>query len=235
MILEKVVEIASVIIETSGLTRNYGDICALKPLDLLVPEGEWLSVMGHSGSGKSTLLNLVGGLDRPSDGSLRVGGEDLRLLTEDGLARFRREFVGIIFQQHHLVPYLTAVENVMLSQYFHSVPDEAEARFALERVGLGHRLKNRPGELSGGEQQRVCIARAIINSPKLLLGDELTGNLDHKNTALVLDLLRELQREERFTIVLVTHNDEVAARGGRTICLDDGVMVGEERRGKGEE
>ncbi len=188
--------------------------------------------MGHSGSGKSTLLNLVGGLDRPSDGSLRVGGEDLRLLTEDGLARFRREFVGIIFQQHHLVPYLTAVENVMLSQYFHSVPDEAEARFALERVGLGHRLKNRPGELSGGEQQRVCIARAIINSPKLLLGDEPTGNLDHQSTTMVMELLRELRAEERFTIVMVTHNPEVAAWGDRTIHLDDGILVREERIGR---
>jgi len=132
MILEKVVEMASAIIETSGLTRNYGDICALKPIDLVVPEGEWLSVMGHSGSGKSTLMNLVGGLDRPSNGSLRVGGKDLLALSEDGLARFRREFIGIIFQQHHLVPYLTAVENVMLAQYFHSVPDESEARSALE-------------------------------------------------------------------------------------------------------
>src|SRR5512146_586095 len=136
---------APAIIETGGLSKSYGDICALKPLDLAVPTGEWLSVMGHSGSGKSTLMNLVGGLDRPSDGSLRVGGKDLQGLSEDGLARFRREFVGIIFQQHHLVPYLTAVENVMLAQYFHSVPDEAEAIFALERVGLGHRLKNRPG------------------------------------------------------------------------------------------
>src|SRR6185369_6563780 len=108
------------IIETSGLTRSYGDICALKPLDLQVPEGEWLSVMGHSGSGKSTLMNLVGGLDRPSAGSLQVGGEDLLKLSEDDLARFRRKFVGIIFQQHHLIPYLTAVENVMLAQYFHS-------------------------------------------------------------------------------------------------------------------
>jgi len=222
----------SSIIETNSLTRSYGDICALKPLDLLIPEGEWLSVMGHSGSGKSTLLNLVGGLDRPSDGSLRGGGEDLRLLTEDGLARFRREFVGIIFQQHHLVPYLTAVENVMLSQYFHSVPDEAEARFALERVGLGHRLKNRPGELSGGEQQRVCIARAIINSPKLLLGDEPTGNLDHQSTTMVMELLRELRAEERFTIVMVTHNPEVAAWGDRTIHLDDGILVREERIGR---
>ena len=217
------------IIETRGLTRSYGEICALKPLDLLVPEGEWLSVMGHSGSGKSTLLNLLGGLDRPSGGSLQLGGEDLMTLSEDGLARFRREFVGIIFQQHHLVPYLTALENVMMAQYFHSVPDEAEASMALQRVGLGKRLKNRPGELSGGEQQRVCIARAIINSPKLLLGDEPTGNLDHQNTGMVMELLKELRLEQRFTIILVTHNREVAAWGDRIISLDDGVLVREER------
>jgi putative ABC transport system ATP-binding protein len=219
------------IIETSGLTRSYGDICALKPLDICVPEGEWLTVMGHSGSGKSTLLNLVGGLDRPSAGSIRVRGTDLATLTEDGLARFRRDCVGIIFQQHHLIPYLTALENVMMSQYFHSVPDEAEARHALERVGLGHRLKNRPGELSGGEQQRVCIARAIINSPKLLLGDEPTGNLDHKSTMMVMELLRELRAEERFSIVMVTHNQEVAAWGDRTIHMDDGSVLREERKG----
>jgi putative ABC transport system ATP-binding protein len=217
------------IIETEGLSRSYGDICALKPLSMNVPEGEWLTVMGHSGSGKSTLLNLIGGLDRPSSGSLKVGGEDLLVLSEDGLARFRREFVGIIFQQHHLVPYLTAVENVMMAQYFHSVPDEAEARHALERVGLGHRLKNRPSELSGGEQQRVCIARAIINSPKLLLGDEPTGNLDHKSTMMVMELLRELRAEEKFTVAMVTHNQEVAAWGDRTIYLDDGILVREER------
>ncbi|UPU36720.1 ABC transporter ATP-binding protein [Geomonas paludis] len=217
------------IIETSGLTRSYGDICALKPLDLCVPEGEWLTVMGHSGSGKSTLLNLLGGLDRPSGGSITVRGTDLATLSEDGLARFRRDCVGIIFQQHHLIPYLTALENVMMSQYFHSVPDEAEARHALERVGLGHRLKNRPGELSGGEQQRVCIARAIINSPRLLLGDEPTGNLDHKSTTMVMELLRELRDEDRFSIVMVTHNQEVAAWGDRTIHMDDGCLVREER------
>jgi len=221
---------SSAIIETEGLTRSYGDICALKPLDLVVPEGEWLSVMGHSGSGKSTLLNLLGGLDRPSEGELRVGGEDLRLLSEDALARFRREFVGIIFQQHHLVPYLTAVENVMMAQYFHSVPDEAEAICTLERVGLGHRLKNRPGELSGGEQQRVCIARAIINSPKLLLGDEPTGNLDHQSTLMVMELLKELRASERFTVFMVTHNPEVASWGDRTIYLDDGVLTRDEKK-----
>ncbi|WP_264177092.1 ABC transporter ATP-binding protein [Citrifermentans bremense] len=186
--------------------------------------------MGHSGSGKSTLLNLVGGLDRPSGGALSVGGTDLLALSEDGLARFRRDFVGIIFQQHHLIPYPTALENVMMSQFFHSVSDEAEARLALERVGLGHRLKNRPSELSGGEQQRVCIARAIINSPKLLLGDEPTGNLDHKSTAMVLELLQELRDEERFSIVMVTHNQEVASWGDRTIHMDDGCVVREERK-----
>ena len=217
-------------IETVGLSRSYGEICALKPLDLAVAEGEWLSVVGHSGSGKSTLLNLLGGLDRPSSGSLCVGGTDLLALSEDGLARFRRDCVGIIFQQHHLIPYLTALDNVMMAQFFHSVPDEAEARSALERVGLGHRLKNRPGELSGGEQQRVCIARAIINSPRLLLGDEPTGNLDHKSTAMVLELLEELRNEEQFSIVMVTHNSEVAARGDRTIQMDDGVLVREERK-----
>ena len=221
---------AETIIETEGLTRSYGDICALKPLDLVIPEGEWLSVMGHSGSGKSTLLNLLGGLDRPSEGELRVGGEDLRLLSEDALARFRREFVGIIFQQHHLVPYLTAVENVMMAQYFHSVPDEAEAICTLERVGLGHRLRNRPGELSGGEQQRVCIARAIINSPKLLLGDEPTGNLDHQSTLMVMELLKELRASERFTVFMVTHNPEVASWGDRTIYLDDGVLTRDEKK-----
>jgi putative ABC transport system ATP-binding protein len=220
------------IIETIGLTRSYGEICALKPLDLTVPEGEWLSVMGHSGSGKSTLLNLLGGLDRPSGGTLLLGGENIQTFGEDLLARFRREFVGIIFQQHHLIPYLTALENVMIAQYFHSVPDEAEARSALERVGLGKRLKNRPGELSGGEQQRVCIARAIINSPRLLLGDEPTGNLDHANTTLVMELLRSLREEEKFTVILVTHNREVAAWGDRIISLDDGILVGEERTGR---
>ncbi|WP_347710794.1 ABC transporter ATP-binding protein [Geotalea sp. SG265] len=218
-------ESGTCIIETAGLTKRYGDICALAPLDLQVSEGEWLTVMGHSGSGKSTLLNLLGGLDRPTAGRLLVGGEDLLAFSEDHLARFRREAVGIIFQQHHLIPYLTALENVMMAQYFHSVPDQAEARQALERVGLGKRLANRPGELSGGEQQRVCIARAIINSPKLLLGDELTGNLDHKSTRLVMELLKELHEEEHFTLVLVTHNQEVAGWGGRTLFMDDGKLV----------
>lgn len=204
----------------------------LAPLDLQVTEGEWLTIMGHSGSGKSTLLNLLGGLDRPTAGTLLVDGENLLSLSEDQLARFRRESVGIIFQQHHLIPYLTSLENVMMAQYFHSIPDAVEARLALEKVGLGKRLANRPGELSGGEQQRVCIARAIINNPKLLLGDELTGNLDHKSTQLVMELLKELHETERFTLVLVTHNQEVAGWGQRTIFMDDGTVVKDVRQGR---
>ena len=219
---------ATTMIGTEGLCRRYGAITALKPLDLTVGRGEWLSVMGHSGSGKSTLLNLLGGLDTPSEGRVSVAGILLNGLTENELARFRREHVGIIFQQHHLIPYLTALENVMMAQYLHSVPDEAEARGALERVGMGHRLRNRPGELSGGEQQRVCIARAIINSPEVLLADEPTGNLDHSTTVTVLELLRELHRQEGFTIVTVTHNPEVAVWGNRIIHMDDGVLTREE-------
>jgi putative ABC transport system ATP-binding protein len=213
------------IVTADQLTRRYGAITALKPLSTAIGRGEWLTIMGHSGSGKSTLLNLLGGLDRPSEGTVRVAGQDLAVLSENGLARFRRENIGIIFQQHHLIPYLTALENVMMAQYFHSIVDEVEARFALERVGMGHRLRNRPGELSGGEQQRVCIARSIINSPALLLADEPTGNLDNSTTRLVLELLQTLRAEEGFTIVLVTHNQEVAAWSDRIMHLDDGVVV----------
>jgi putative ABC transport system ATP-binding protein len=222
------VEVTNVIIKTQQVARSYGAITALKAIDLVIGKGDWVTVMGHSGSGKSTLLNLLGGLDRPSAGSVCVAGQDLASLSENGLARFRREHIGIIFQQHHLIPHLTALENVMIAQFFHSVVDETEARNALERVGMGHRLRNRPGELSGGEQQRVCIARAIINSPAVLLADEPTGNLDNSTTQVVLALLRELRAEEGFTIVLVTHNQDVASWGGRTLFMDDGLVVRDE-------
>jgi putative ABC transport system ATP-binding protein len=197
-------------IEGMGVRKEYATASALRGVDLEVEQGEWCSIVGPSGSGKSTLLNIFGGLDSPSGGKVLVNGTDLTSLGEDALARFRREHMGFVFQQSHLVPYLSSVENVMLSQYFHSLTEETEAVEALNRVGLGHRLGHKPSELSGGEQQRVGIARALINSPKILLADEPTGNLDRENSTLILRLLKTLHTEEHFTIVLVTHDPFVA-------------------------
>src|SRR5262249_28811041 len=157
-----------------------------------------------SGSGKTTLVNLLGTLDEPTRGRIVVDGADVTAMSEDERVRFRREKIGIIFQQFHLIPYLTALENVMLAQHYHSVPDAREAAAALERVGLADRASHFPAQLSGGEQQRVCIARALINTPRLLLADEPTGNLDAENEAIVLRLLSELHAAGH-TLVTVTH------------------------------
>lgn len=157
-----------------------------------------------------------------------INGTDINALTEDGLARFRRETIGFVFQQSHLIPYLDAVENVMLAQYFHSMPDRAEAEDALRRVGLGTRLHHRPPHLSGGEQQRVCIARALINNPSLLLADEPTGNLDRANTRNVLELLKTLHVHERFTLVVVTHDSFVSQWGDRILSMEDGRIIKDE-------
>ncbi|HMB52423.1 MAG TPA: ABC transporter ATP-binding protein [Thermoanaerobaculia bacterium] len=211
-------------LDIHGLTRTFGDVAALDGVDLVAERGEWLAVTGPSGSGKTTLLNLLAGLDRPSGGSVRVDGEDVGTLSRKELARYRQRRVGLVFQQFHLMPYLDAVENVMLAQYVHSVTDRGEAVAALERVGLGDRLDHLPAQLSGGEQQRVCIARALINEPPLVLADEPTGNLDADNEALVLDLLAELHRRGH-TVVLVTHSAAVAARAGREVRLDHGKVV----------
>jgi putative ABC transport system ATP-binding protein len=192
--------------------------------------------MGPSGSGKSTLLNIIGGLDNATSGDVIIDSTNIESLSEDQLAVFRREKIGFMFQQSHLIPYLTAVENVMLAQYFHSMADEKEARDALERVGLGHRLSHRPSQLSGGEQQRICIARALINSPQLLLADEPTGNLDRENTKMILELLKELHSEDHFTIVLVTHDPFVSRHGDRILMMEDGHITGDElieERGQG--
>ncbi|HUY13662.1 MAG TPA: ABC transporter ATP-binding protein, partial [Terriglobia bacterium] len=174
-------------IEVENLTREYGSsVAALKEVSFSVDKGEWIAVMGPSGSGKSTLMNILGGLDSPSGGSVKIDGEEVGRLSSTDLARFRAEKIGFVFQQFHLVPYLTAVENVMLAQYFHSLAEESEARDALVRVGLGDRIHHLPSQLSGGEQQRVCVARALINQPNLILADEPTGNLDEVNEALVM-------------------------------------------------
>jgi|SRR3972149_8085219 len=216
---------ASGMVELRGVTKMYdGGVQALHTVDLVIPRGEWLTVIGPSGSGKTTLLNIIGGLDRPTEGAVIVAGLNLATLRQDEVAKFRREKVGFVFQQFHLVSYLTAVENVMLAQYFHSMVDESEAKEALEKVGLDHRLHHLPSKLSAGEQQRVCMARALINEPELLLADEPTGNLDQTNGKLVLDILENLHKERGLTMVLVTHDPTIADMAQRTIILTDGKV-----------
>jgi putative ABC transport system ATP-binding protein len=215
-------------IDLKGVCKEYETAAALRGVDLEIEKGRWCSIVGASGSGKSTLLNIIGGLDSPTKGRVVLNGTDLTAIGEDETTRFRRENIGFVFQQSHLVPYLDSVENVMLAQYFHSLTDEAEAVEALERVAMGHRLRHRPSQLSGGEQQRVCIARALINNPKILLADEPTGNLDRENTKLILELLKALHSQEHFTIVLVTHDAFVSKWAERVLTMEDGKIIKDE-------
>src|SRR6202011_705829 len=204
-----------------------GVIRALDSFSLNVDPGEWISIMGPSGSGKSTLVNLIGCLDRPSSGEIWLDNLNVAGISSNELDRVRAEKIGFIFQQFHLIPFLTAVENVMLAQYFHSMTDEKEAAEALTRVGLGDRAHHLPSQLSGGEQQRVCIARALINDPRIILADEPTGNLDAVNEEIVLRLLREFHQQGR-TIVMVTHDPVVARLADRRIELHHGKIASQE-------
>src|SRR6266700_848815 len=203
-----------------------GVIRALDDFSLRVEPGEWIAVMCPSGSGKSTLVNLVGCLDSPTSGEIILDGRNVAGLSANELTRVRAEKIGFIFQQFHLIPYLSAVENVMLAQYFHSMTDEQEALEALARVGLRERADHLPAQLSGGEQQRVCIARALINDPRIILADEPTGNLDAQNEEIVLRLLREFHQQGR-TIVMVTHDPVVARLADRRIELHHGKIAHE--------
>jgi putative ABC transport system ATP-binding protein len=212
------------LVHIDGITKQYAGVRALDNVSFEVDEGEWIAIMGPSGSGKTTLINILGGLDRPSGGRIVVAGEEIGQLGERALTRYRSEKIGFVFQQFHLVPYLSAVENVMLAQYFHSMADEPHAAEALVRVGLGHRLQHLPGQLSGGEQQRVALARALINQPKLILADEPTGNLDEANEKIVLDLLCELH-EAGNTILLVTHSAQIGRMADRRIELAHGRLA----------
>src|SRR5436305_998389 len=207
--------------------KSGGELRALHHVSLHVEQGEWLAIMGPSGSGKSTLVNLLGCLDVPTAGKLILDGQDLGEIPASQRNRIRAEKIGFIFQQFHLIPYLSAVENVMLAQYFHSMTDEQEALAALARVGLKDRAHHIPAQLSGGEQQRVCIARALINDPKIILADEPTGNLDAANEEIVLRLLRELHSQGR-TIVMVTHDPVVARLADRRIELHHGKIAATE-------
>ena len=211
------------VIETVHLYKRFGTVTALDDVNIAVARGEFVAIMGSSGSGKTTLMNILSCLDTPTEGKVLLNGTDVAALDEEARRAFRARTIGLVFQQFHLLPYLTACENVMLAQYYHSVTDKAAALAALERVGLAHRSDHLPKQLSGGEQQRVCIARALINEPEILFADEPTGNLDAENEQTVLRIFAELHAQNR-TIVMVTHNPDLGAQTDRIIRLQHGKI-----------
>jgi putative ABC transport system ATP-binding protein len=205
------------------LASPAGEVNILRGLRLSVPRGERLGVVGPSGSGKSTMMMIAAGLERPSGGTVRIAGRDLAALDEDGLALFRRDAIGIVFQSFHLVPTMTALENVAVPLEFAGRADAfARAREGLGAVGLGHRIAHYPGQLSGGEQQRVALARAVATEPGLLLADEPTGNLDRATGAAVIDLLFQMQARLGATLLLITHDPDLTARCDRVVRMRDG-------------
>ena len=214
------------LLELKNVSKIYGDLKALDNVSVHVDKGEWVAIMGPSGSGKSTMMNIIGCMDKPTLGEVLLDGVDITKESSKRLTDIRRDKIGLIFQQFHMVNYLTAVENIMVSQYYHSMPDEQEALEALGRVGLRERAHHLPSQLSGGEQQRVCVARALINHPELILADEPTGNLDEANENIVLDLFAQLHAEGT-TLIVVTHDPEVADAAQRTIVLEHGKVARE--------
>lgn len=212
-------------IELISVSKCYdSNTRALNNIDLNISRGQWATITGPSGSGKTTLLNLIGCLDKPTSGAININESKLSSMNQKELTQFRRENIGLIFQQYHMIPYLTALENVMVAQYFFGMVDKDAAVKALENVGLSHRLTHRPSQLSGGEQQRVCIARALINKPNIILADEPTGNLDTKNGQTVMRILKELN-DLGHTLVLITHNTEIANQAERIIEMIDGEIL----------
>jgi putative ABC transport system ATP-binding protein len=222
------------IIELEGihlkLASAAGEVNILRGIDLSIAAGETVGIVGPSGSGKSTLMMVLGGLERPSAGRVTIAGADFGRLDEDGLARFRRDHVGIVFQSFHLIPTMTALENVAVPLELAGRDDAfARAKVLLDSVGLGARALHFPGQLSGGEQQRVALARAFAAEPDLLLADEPTGNLDLATGRVVMELLFDLQARLGTTLVLITHDPGLAERCGRVIELADGRVVGDRR------
>lgn len=220
-------------LHVEGLGKTYtsraGEVAVLRDINLSLNGGDAIAITGPSGSGKSTLLNILGGLDRPTSGSVRVNGTDPFSMSEADLARFRNETIGFVFQDHHLLPQCTVLENVLLPTLAGpGVTGELEerARTLIERVGLSHRIGHRPAELSGGERQRVAIARAIIQRPALVLGDEPTGNLDRSTAQNITKLLLELYRETDAILILVTHSLELAQQLPKRYELNDGLLTG---------
>lgn len=211
------------LLELKNVTKRYGSLYALDKVSLSIDKGEWIAIMGPSGSGKSTMMNIISCMDKPTEGQVIFDGRDITKDSRKKLTEFHRDKIGLVFQQFHLINYLNAVENVMVAQYYHSMPDEKEALEALERVGLKDRAKHLPSQLSGGEQQRVCVARALINYPEIILADEPTGNLDEANEEIVVDLFHKLHNEGT-TLIVVTHDPEVAEVAQRKIVLRSGKI-----------
>lgn len=225
------VHLMSHLIQLQHLSKTYGigdlQVCALNSISLTIDPGEYCAIMGPSGSGKSTMMNIIGCLDRPTQGKYWLDGVEVSQLAPHQLARTRNRKIGFIFQQFHLLPQLTAVENVVLPMIYAGVSAgerESRAIDALRRVGLGNRLSNRPNQLSGGQQQRVAIARAIVNQPRLLLADEPTGALDSQMSQEIMDIFAQLN-QQGMTLVMVTHDPEVAQRCQRTITFRDGKVL----------
>ena len=210
------------LLELKKVSMIYnGKVRALDGINFVVEKGEWVAIMGPSGSGKTTLMNIIGCMDKATDGSVILDGIDLSDIDGQQLTEIRREKIGMVFQQFHLIPYLTAVENIMVAQYYHGLPDLNDAMTELKRVGLEDRANHLPSQLSGGEQQRVCIARALINYPVLILADEPTGNLDEANQNLVMKIFHELHAEGH-TIITVTHSPDVGKEAQRCIVSEHG-------------
>ncbi len=204
------------------------EVWALRGVSLKVEEAEFITIMGPSGSGKSTLLHVIGCLDKPDEGKVYLAGQEVSVLSEDRLAELRGKFVGFVFQTFNLVPTLSTLENVELPMIFQGMPRRrrlARAEELLERVGLGKRLRHLPAELSGGERQRVAIARALVNDPELILADEPTGNLDSASGAQVMGIIKELNEQHGKTLIVVTHDPEVASYAHRTIHIRDGRIL----------
>ncbi len=223
-----------VAIEIDGVSRRYDQkTLAIDNVSLRIYQGQWTVIMGPSGSGKTTLLNMISCLDRPTSGIIKVRDEKLGELNSKALTKFRRENIGIIFQEYHLIPYLSALENVMVAQQFHSLVDKGSAKFALSELGLSDRLKHIPSKLSGGEKQRVAIARALINDPNIVLADEPTGNLDRTAGKKIMEIFKDL-RARGLTIVFITHDLELARYGDRIIKLVDGKVSADSDEGDGD-
>ncbi|MCZ6185976.1 ABC transporter ATP-binding protein [Campylobacter ureolyticus] len=216
------------VISLKNIFKSFKDVHALEDISFDVPKNQWLSIMGPSGSGKTTLINILSLMDNPTSGIYELLGKNVANLSQNEHLKIRRETIGLIFQQFHLIPYLSVLENVMLAQYYHSSVEVEDAKAMLDMVGLGHRFTHLPSQLSGGEQQRVCIARALINNPEILIADEPTGNLDEKNEGVVLELFQKIKKDGK-TIILITHNPSLGKKGDRMITLSHGKLINDEK------